>query len=180
MKFSHKLLFEVRLCEKAHFRTSEFFIRFQIQLPNMLDEKGSFYLIESILAIVILLMAVLIVNAVISIPSPDQSYDAMDFKTSQDVMEILSGKVSFTDRSFIGGISEILKENKNSKQSVRDVSSICKDKLDKYELANYRFCENNVLDGKVLASSGDFSKAANVSQATRMYGDYSYTLYVWQ
>ena len=145
----------------------------------MLDEKGSFYLIESILAIVILLMAIFVVNTVISIPSPEYSYDSQDFKTSQDIMEALSGKVNFDDRSFIGTISDILKENKNSKQSVSEVSHICQDKFDTYKLKNYRFCENNVLDGKVLASSGDFSKANDISQATRTYGDYSYSLYVW-
>ncbi len=145
----------------------------------MLDEKGSFYLIESILAIAILLMAVFVINTVISIPSPDYSYDSLDFTTSHDVMEALSGKVNFTDKSFIGSISETLKDNRNSKKSIRDVSEICRAKLDTFNLANYRFCENNVLDGKVLASSGDFSKAGNVSQATRTYGDYSYSLYVW-
>ena len=146
----------------------------------MLDDKGSFYLIESILAIAILLMAVFVVNTVISIPSPDYSYDSLDIKTSQDVMETLSGKVNFTDKSFIGSISDTLKENRNSKKSVREVSGICQDKLDAFDLLNYRFCENNVLNGKVLASSGDFSKASDVSQATRTYGDYSYSLYIWQ
>ncbi len=146
----------------------------------MLDEKGSFYLIESILAIAILLMAVFVINTIISIPSPEYSYDSLDIKTSQDIMEILSRKVNFTDKSFIGSISDTLKENRNSKKSVREVSEICQDKFDTFNLRNYRFCENNVLDGKVLASSGDYSKAGSVSQATRTYGDYSYSLYVWQ
>ena len=145
----------------------------------MLDDKGSFYLIEAILAIAILLMAIFVVNTLISIPSPEYSYDSVDFKSSHDIMEALSGKVNFTDKSFLGSISEKLKENKNSKKSVSEVSQICQDKFDTFNLANYRFCENNVLDGKVLASSGDFSKANDVSQATRTYGDYSYSLYVW-
>ena len=146
----------------------------------MLDDKGSFYLIESILAIAILLMAIFVVNTVISIPSPEHSYDSLDFKTSHDIMEALSGTVNFTDKSFIGSISDTLKENRNSKRSVRDVSEICREKFDTFNLDNYRFCENNVLKGKVLASSGDFSKATGVSQATRTYGDYSYSLYVWK
>ena len=145
----------------------------------MLDDKGSFYLIESILAIAVLLMAVFVVNTVISIPSPEYSYDASDIRTAQDVMESLSGKVNFTDKSFIGSISDTLKQKKNSKKSVREVCELCQEKLGTYNLDNYRFCENDVLDGKVLASSGDFSKAGDVSQATRTYGDYSYTLYVW-
>lgn len=170
----------MRQCAKAHFHTSKFFIIFNLQVSLMKDQKGSFYLIESILAIAVLLVAVLVVNTIISIPLPDYSYDSSDFKSSHDIMELLSGKINFTDKSFIGSISEILKENKNSKKSVREVSEICQEKFDTFNLDNYRFCENNILDGKVLASSGDFSKSASVSQATRTYGDYSYTLYVWQ
>lgn len=145
----------------------------------MTDEKGSFYLIESILAISILLVAILVVNTVISLPSPDYSYETRDFKTSQDVMEVLSKKINFTDQTFIGEISTTLKENKNSKKSIREVSEICQNKLDSYNLENYQFCENNKLKGKVLASSGNFDNAHDVSVATRTYGEYSFTLYVW-
>lgn len=145
----------------------------------MTDEKGSFYLIESILAISVLLVAILVVNTVISLPSPDYSYETKDFKTSQDVMEVLSKKINFTDQTFIGEISTILKENKNSKKSIREVSEICQNKFDSYNLENYQFCENNKLKGKVLASSGNFDNANNVSVATRTYGEYSFTLYVW-
>ena len=145
----------------------------------MTDEKGSFYLIESILAISVLLVAILVVNTVISLPSPDYSYETRDFKTSQDVMEVLSKKINFTDQTFISEISTTLKENKNSKKSIREVSEICQNKFDSYNLENYRFCENNKLKGKVLASSGNFDNAHDVSVATRTYGEYSFTLYVW-
>lgn len=170
----------MRLHAKAQLCTSKFFIRFAFQSLTMLDDKGSFYLIESILAIAILLMAIFVVNTVISIPSPEYSYDNFDSKTAQDTMEILSGKVNFTDVSFIASISDVLKSNKNSKKSVSEVSEICKDKFKTLDIKNYRFTENNVLKGKVLASHGDYSKASKVSQATRTYGDYSYTLLVWQ
>lgn len=145
----------------------------------MLDDKGSFYLIESIFAVFVLLVAVLVINTVITIPSPDYSYEVHDFKSAQDTMELLSKKINFTDQTFLGEISKILKDNKNSKKSVSKVSDICKDKLDSYNLKNYRFCENNKLKGKVLASSGNFDNARDVSVASRSFGDYSYTLYVW-
>ena len=145
----------------------------------MLDEKGYFYIIDAILAVMLLLMVFLIVNATISIPSPDYSYDSKDIRTAQDTMEMLSGKVNFTDQTFLGEISEILKDNENSKESIREVSRISKDKLDSFNIKNYEFTENNVLNGKVLASSGDFSKAGDVSVATRNYGDYSYSLSTW-
>lgn len=145
----------------------------------MLDEKGNFYIIDAVLAVIILLIVFLAVNTAISIPSPDYSYQTKDIKTAQDIMEILSGKVNGTDRTFIGDISGVLSEKEDSKEAIREVSKMCVDKLDSYDLENYRFCENNVLDGQVLASSGDYSKASDVSVASRAYGDYYYTLYLW-
>ena len=119
------------------------------------------------------------VNTVISIPSPDYSYEANDLKSAQDIMEVLSKKINFTDQTFLCEISVVLKENKNSKKSIQEVSDICQNKLDSFKLKNYKFCENNKLKGKVLASKGNYNDAKEVSVATRTYGDYSYTLYVW-
>ena len=145
----------------------------------MKDNKGSLYIIEAILAITVLLIAILIVNTVISMPSADYSYQSHDLKSAQDIMEILSGKINFTDQTFLGKISTILKENKNSKKSIREVSDLCQNKFDSFNLTKYKFCENNKLKGKVLAHNGNYDNAKEVSVATRTYGDYSYTLYVW-
>ena len=60
----------------------------------MKDKKGNLFIIEAILAITILLMAVFVVNTVISIPSPGYSYETHDLKSAQDIMEILSGKIN--------------------------------------------------------------------------------------
>ena len=145
----------------------------------MLDDKGYFYIIDAILAVMLLLTVFLVVNTAISIPSPDYSYDMHDIRTAQDTMELLSGKVNFTDQTFLSEISQILEDGENSKESIREVSKLCKDKLDPYKIKNYKFSENNVLKGKVLASSGDYSKAGDVSVATRNCGDYSYALSIW-
>ncbi len=145
----------------------------------MKDNKGSLYIIEAILAITILLVAMLVVNTVISIPSSDYSYESRDLVSAQDIMSSLSGKIDFEDQTFLGEISTILKEKKNSKKSIREVSEICQNKLDSFKLKNYKFCENKKLKGKVLAYSGNYDNAKEVSVATRTYGDYSYTLYVW-
>lgn len=145
----------------------------------MLDEKGNFFIVEAILAIILLLFVFLIFNYTISTSNPSYSGEIKNSKAAQDTMEILSGKINFTDGTFIGDISEILKENENSKESVSEVSKLSKDKFSTLKLENYRFSETNMLDGKVLAGSGDYSKATNVSVATRTYGDYSYTLSIW-
>ena len=134
---------------------------------------------DAILAIFLLLTVFLIVNSAISMQTADYSYESRDIRTAQDIMELLSGKIDFTDQTFLGKISDILEEDGNSKESIREVSSICKDKLNSYNLKNYEFSENNVLNNKVLASSGDYNKADSVDVATRNYGEYSYTLSVW-
>ena len=144
----------------------------------MKDNKGSLYIIEAILAITILLMALFVVNTIMSVPSPDYSYESHDLVSAQDTMEILSGKINLDDKTFLEEISDILKENRNSKKSVSEVSDICQSKLDSFNLTNYKFCENNVLKGKVLAYRGNDNNANEISVATRTYGDYSYTLVI--
>ena len=146
----------------------------------MLDNKGSFYIFDAIIAVVLILLVFLVVNATISLPTSDYSYESKDIRTAQDVMELLSGKVDFDDRTFLEEISSILEDGENSKESIGEVSEISKRKLDSYDLKNYRFTENDVLDGEVLASSGDYKKADNVDVASRTYGDYSYSLSIWQ
>ena len=115
----------------------------------MLDNKGSLYIIDAVLAIVLLLIVFLIINTAINVPTHEYSYETRDIRQAQDVMELLSGKIDFSDRTFIGEISGMLEDGKNSKQSVREVSQISKDKLDSLNIKNYRFTETNVLDGEV-------------------------------
>lgn len=145
----------------------------------MKDEKGYLYIFDAILVITLILIAVLMVNTVISMNSPNYSETVKDFKTAQDIMEVLSGKVNTSDRTFFGDISAILIDGENSKESIRNVSVISKNKFDSFKLDNYRFVEGNVLNGKVLAGKGDYNHAYNVSVASRSYGDYFYTLSVW-
>lgn len=146
----------------------------------MLDIKGSFYIIDALLAVFLLLIVFLVVNTAITMPTYDYSYESRDIRIAQDVMESLSGKIDFTDQTFIDKISTILKDEDNSKKSIKEVSKMSRDKLNSYNLKNYKLCENNVLDGKILAFRGNFKKAADVDVATRNYGDYSYTLSVWE
>ena len=145
----------------------------------MLDEKGNFFIIEAILAIILLLIVILAFNSLILFQDSDYSSDIKNSMSAQEIMEVLDGKINFTDQSFLGDISAILKEKKNSKESIQEVSQLCDEKFETFKLQNYRFSENNLLDGKTLAGDGDYSKAKDISVASRDYGDYSYTLSVW-
>ncbi len=145
----------------------------------MLDEKGNFFIIEALLAIILLLIVIFAFNLLISFQNSDYSSQIKNSMSAQDIMEILDGKINFTDQSFLGDISAVLKERKNSKESIQEVSQMCDDKFETFKLRNYRFSENNILDGKILSRDGDYSKAKGVSVASRDYGDYSYTLSVW-
>jgi len=71
----------------------------------MLDIKGSFYIIDALLAVFLLLIVFLVVNTAITMPTYDYSYESRDIRIAQDVMESLSGKIDFTDQTFIGKIS---------------------------------------------------------------------------
>ena len=145
----------------------------------MKDQSGNLYIADAIIALSILFVAMMMLNTLVSIPNPIYSGVSHDSKTSQDVMEILSGKVDFDDKTFLDEISSILRENKNSKDSIRRVSALCEEKFDEFHLTNYRFIESNQLDSTVLAAGGDYSQAQNVSVATRNFDGYSYTLETW-
>ena len=145
----------------------------------MNDNKGSLYFADAIIAISMLFIVMLMLNVIISLPNPTYSDISHNSKDAQDIMEILSGKVDFEDETFLSVISGILKQNKNSKKSINEVSQICDEKFAEFKLTNYMFVETNRLDSTVLSSSGDFSKAGNCSVATRNHDDYSYTLYIW-
>ena len=145
----------------------------------MLDNRGSIYIIDAILAVIFLLIISLSINTVITIPSYDYSYESHDIRSAQEIMDLLSGKIDFEDQTFLSEISEILKEDQNSRESINEVSKLSKNKLNSYDLSNYKFSESNVLNDEVLASSGNYNNADNVHTASRNYGEYSYTLSVW-
>ena len=76
----------------------------------MLDEKGNFFIIDAVLAVILLLAVFIVFNSAISIPDSSYSNEIKESKNAQDIMEILSGKVYYSDGTFISDISEILKE----------------------------------------------------------------------
>ena len=177
-----KVLYKISQCAEKHKSTDAhfgIFYKFQHPIICYVRQQRIFLYNGCNSCNILLLTVFLIVNSAISMHTADYSYESKDIRNAQDIMELLSGKIDFTDQTFLGKISDILEEDGNSKESIREVSSICKDKLNSYNLKNYEFSENNVLNNKVLASSGDYNKAGSVDVATRNYGEYSYTLSVW-
>lgn len=143
----------------------------------MKDEKGFLSIVDAMLAVLLLFIAISITASLINTPSPLYSQDTLEFKDSQDLMETLSGKVNFTDKTFLEEISEILENGGNSRQAILEVSRLAKNKFQELGLTgNYQFREENI---GVLASSGDLNSADNVTVASRSYGDYRYFLYTW-
>ena len=145
----------------------------------MIDENGNLYIVDAIVALSIIFVVMLMVNTLISLPNPTYSEISHNSKDSQNIMEILSGKIDFEDKTFLEKITEILIEGENSEESIREVSVLCKSKFKEFNLTNYRFIESNQLGSKVLSSSGNLKDNTNVSSATRNFGDYSYTLILW-
>ena len=145
------------------------------------DNKGFVSLADAMLSIFILLMVLVAFNMIIDIEIPSLSEESNDFKSSQDIMEIMSSKVDGRDYTVLERITYILSENNNSIASKREVEAILDEFFmvyfdDKY---NYSFVENNQLNGEVLSSNGDYSSSERVNVAIRNYGNYSYKLYIF-
>ena len=145
------------------------------------DNKGFVSLADAMLSIFVLLMVLMAFNMMIDIEVPSLSEESNDFKTSQDIMEIMSSKVDGRDYTVLERITYILSENNNSIASKRKVKAI----LDEFFMVyfddryHYSFVESNQLNGDVLSSNGDYSSSERVNVAIRNYGHYSYTLYLF-
>ena len=145
------------------------------------DNKGFVSLADAMLSIFILLMVLMAFNMMSDIEVPSLSEESNDFKTSQDIMEIMSSKVDGRDYAVLERITYILSENNNSIASKREVKAILDEFFmvyfdDKY---HYSFVETNQLNGEVLSSNGDYSSSERVNVAIRNYGNYSYKLYIF-
>ena len=145
------------------------------------DNKGFISLIDALLSIFILLLVLIAFNMVIDINLPSLSEENNDFKTSQDIMEIMSSKVDGRDHSLIERISFILSNNNDSISSKREVKALLDDFFSSYldDGHHYAFVETNHLNGEILSSNGDYESSDKVNVAIRNYGNYSYKLYLF-
>ena len=145
------------------------------------DNKGFVSLADALLSIFILFMVLIAFNMMIDIEIPSLSEENNDFKTSQDIMEIMSSKVDGRDYTILERITFILSKNNNSIASKRDVKEILDDFFMVYldEKYHYSFVESNQLNGDVLSSNGDYISSDRVNGAVRNYGNYSYKLYIF-
>ena len=147
----------------------------------IIDNKGFVSLADAMLSIFILLMVLVAFNMVVDIEIPSLSEESNDFKSSQDIMEIMSSKVDGRDYTVLERITYILAENNNSIASRREVKAI----LDEFFIVyfddryHYSFVETNQLNGDILSSNGDYSSSERVNVAIRNYGNYSYRLYIF-
>ena len=145
------------------------------------DNKGFASLIDALLSIFILLTVLIAFNMMIDIDIPSLSEENSDFKTSQDIMEIMSSKVDGRDYTLIEKVSYILYSNNNSIASKREVKSLLDDFFSAYleDDFHYAFVETNHLNGEVLSSNGDYESSDRVNVAIRNYGNYCYELYLF-
>ena len=145
------------------------------------DNKGFVSLADAMLSIFLLLIVLIAFNMMIDIGVPSLSEESNDFKSSQDIMEIMSSKADGRDYTVLERITYILSENNNSIASRREVKAI----LDEFFMVyfddryHYSFVETNQLNGDVLSSNWDYSSCERVNVAIRNYGNYSYKLYIF-
>ena len=143
------------------------------------DERGFLSLFDSLLAVFLLFIVFIAFNMVMEIEVPSLSEENNDFKTSQDLMEILSSKATDRDYSTLEIISYTLDYNNNSLASQREVTGILDEFFSIYlSSGSYSFAETSQLGGKVLSSRGNVMDGDEVTVAIRHHGNYSYKLYV--
>ena len=143
------------------------------------DERGFLSLFDSLLALFLVFVVFIAFNMVMEIEVPSLSEENNDFKTSQDLMEILSSKATDRDYSTLEIISYTLDYNNNSLASQREVTGILDEFFSIYlSSGSYSFAETSQLGGKVLSSRGNVMDGDEVTVAIRHYGNYSYKLYV--
>ena len=143
------------------------------------DERGFLSLFDSLLALFLVFVVFIAFNMVMEIEVPSLSEENNDFKTSQDLMEILSSKATDRDYSTLEIISYALDYNNNSLASQREVTGILDEFFSIYlSSGSYSFAETSQLGGKVLSSRGNVMDGDEVTVAIRHYGNYSYKLYV--
>jgi hypothetical protein len=136
---------------------------------------------DALLSIFILLMVLIAFNMMIDLDVSSLSEKNGDFKTSQDIMDVMSSKVDGRDYTLIERISYILDENNNSIESKREAKALLDDFFSSHlnQKYHYSFVETNQLNGEVLSSNGDFTGAERVNVAIRNYENYSYKLYLF-
>lgn len=143
------------------------------------DERGFLSLFDSLLALFLVFVVFIAFNMVMEIEVPSLSEENNNFKTSQDLMEILSSKATDRDYSTLEIISYTLDYNNNSLASQREVTGILDEFFSIYlSSGSYSFAETSQLGGKVLSSRGNVMDGDEVTVAIRHYGNYSYKLYV--
>ena len=121
------------------------------------DERGFLSLFDSLLALFLVFVVFIAFNMVMEIEVPSLSEENKDFKTSQDLMEILSSKATDRDYSTLEIISYTLDYNNNSLASQREVTGILDEFFSIYlSSGSYSFAETSQLGGKVLSSRGNY------------------------
>lgn len=144
------------------------------------NQKGFFSFLDSIIAISLVFLLFLVINSIIEIPDSSYSNDNKEFKESHDIMELMSSKVNFTDKSTLEEISDILNNENNSNEAITKSREIVTNYFDKIGLkSNYLFAEENVITNDYIAYSGDFKNSENVSVARKNFGNYSFVLYIY-
>ena len=145
------------------------------------DNNGFISLMDALLSIFILLMVLIAFNMMIDLDVSSLSEKNSDFKTRQDIMDVMSSKVDGRDYTLIERISYILDENNNSIESKREAKALLDDFFSSHlnQKYHYSFVETNQLNGEVLSSNGDFTGAERVNVAIRNYENYSYKLYLF-
>lgn len=143
------------------------------------NNKGFFSLYEGAFLILLLSLVLAGFNSYLDYPDSSLSEDIKNFKTSQDLMEVMVLTID-EEESTLDSIKNTLLSGGNSQNSINEASFIA-DSFFRRNIPNqnYLFKETNVLRGQVISSNGDINNGENITMVNRNLGDYSFSLFIW-
>lgn len=143
------------------------------------DNNGFLSVLDGILAIFIVFIALFSFSMIADLQIPSYSYESYDFKSSNDVLELMTIKSDENSYSILENIVFTIENSDNPIERDRKIATIASKYLNETTSNyNYLFVENNILN-TTISSKGDISTVSDINSATRTFGDYSFTLFLF-
>lgn len=143
-----------------------------------MDEKGFVYTLDTILALIPVMIVLFGVTHLTASPEPHSQ--VISSQKAQDTMQLMAQYTEGDGMTVLERISSILASGHNNEASIRKAGKIASSFLDKNFSGKYILTEESQLNGKSLAGNLDLKSTMNVATASRNCGSYTFRIYVEQ
>jgi hypothetical protein len=147
-----------------------------------MDQKGLLASSDAILGLIVVMIILGTINSMVNVHFPNPSQELGLSHDAQDAMGLMvSENGQNVSDPILCKVAQTLEENNNTHESVAMAGIIAGQFLNiTLGTVKYNLTETKQLKGATIACNGDMSMAKNVDSATRTWGNYSFSLYVWK